>query len=436
MKMRCQDARTAKVRGKMVRDTVTNFAAQASRQGLTVFDTGGTPVPWDHTHRQRKSHYNNPFFFSLYSLVLPWRIGLLAAHFVLLFSITAVAAEPVFQEALGPREWTFPKDHGRHDGFKIEWWYFTGNLRDSAGRRFGYQLTFFRSAFVPRKAERESQWGMSDVYFAHAAVSDIGGKTFVFKDRLERARPGLAYAADQTLDVQLLDWSAKLNEGGDKSIALHAAEKDFAMDLVCTDGRGPFLEGPGGVNAKGREAGQASYYYSMTRLKTAGTLSVEGKTYQVDGLSWMDHEFSSNALGKDQVGWDWMGLQLTDGTDLMIYRLRRRSGETDYLSGTRVGADGQPRYLSADELAIEPSKDWKSPASGGSYPQQWKVRVKGFPSITVKSEMPGQELTTSDSTDVTYFEGAAEVIDEKGEHAGEGYLEMTGYAKGINDAGK
>jgi predicted secreted hydrolase len=357
------------------------------------------------------------------------RILFFIVVFCALIAKPGIAAEPVFKQATEPREWSFPRDHGRHDGFKIEWWYFTGNLRDSSGHRFGYQLTFFRSAFRPEHAERSSPWGMTDLYFAHAAITDIDGKTFVFKDRLQRARVGLAYASDQAMDVQLLDWSAKFDA---RRMTLRAGDRDLAIDLVCTDGRGPILQGPGGVNAKGREPGQASYYYSMTRLKTAGALSVGGKVYQVEGTSWMDHEFSSNALGKDQVGWDWMGLQLDDGTDLMVYRLRTSSGATDYLSGTRITADGQPHYLSDKELSLEGSDVWRSPSSGGAYPQRWTIHCAGLPPLVVRSELPGQELITSDSTEVSYFEGAAEVLDEQSRRVGEGYLEMTGYSKSIN----
>jgi predicted secreted hydrolase len=145
----------------------------------------------------------------------------------------------------------------------------------------------------------------------------------------------------------------------------------------------------------------------------------------------MDHEFSSNSLGKQQAGWDWMGLQLDDGTDLMVYRLRNRRGATDYLSGTQVGTDGVPRYLSDREISIVGSAPWRSDRSGASYPQVWRVNVAGMPPLTVKSEMPGQELVTSDSTDVTYFEGAARVVDAGGGAVGAGYLEMTGYDKAI-----
>jgi predicted secreted hydrolase len=349
----------------------------------------------------------------------------LTRSLIFLVAAACLAAAPGdFKQALAPRDWNFPRDHGRHDGFKLEWWYFTGNMHDSTGRRFGYQLTFFRSAFAPDKPARTSPWGMNDLYFAHAAVTDIDGKQFVFKDRLERARDGLASSSDQTMDVSLLDWSAKMEDG---KIRLVAPEKEFAIDLTTTDGRGPVLEGPGGVNVKGHEPGQASYYYSITRLQTTGTLTLGGKAFHVDGLSWMDHEFSSDALAKNQVGWDWMGLQLDDGTDLMIYRMRDKSGATDYLSGTRINSDGQPHYLTDSQLKISGGSPWKSDASGASYPQQWTITVADQPPLMVTSDLPGQELITTASTKVTYFEGSATVTDNHGKHLGQGYLEMTGY---------
>lgn len=349
----------------------------------------------------------------------------------LLLSMNSTLADstpPAFEQATAPREWNFPRDHGRHDGFKTEWWYFTGNVRDAGGRLFGYQLTFFRTAFLPQAATRPSPWAMNDLYFAHAAVSDIDGKKFLFKDRLARGRPGLADASDHQLDVNLLDWSA-VSDGHETR--LKAADKDFAIELTCDSGRGPVLQGPGGVNRKGREKEQASYYYSMTRLPTQGTLSVVGRVFHVEGLSWMDHEFSSNAMSKDQVGWDWMGLHLSNGDDLMIYRLRNHAGSSDFLSGTRIAPDGSPHYLSAADITLEGSEPWTSAASGGSYPQRWKLQVAGLPPMVVASRLAGQELITTDTTKVNYFEGSASVTDEAGRPAGEGYLEMTGYAKSI-----
>jgi predicted secreted hydrolase len=340
---------------------------------------------------------------------------------------TAPTTQPLFAQALAPREWIFPRDHGRHDGFKTEWWYFTGNLREkSTGRRFGYQLTFFRTAFVPSATTRPSQWAMTDLYFAHAAVSDVDGKQFHYADRLSRGRTGLAIASDNSLDVLLKDWSVKTDND---QIHLVASDTNFAIDLQSAPGRGPILQGPGGLNPKGTAPGQASYYYSMPRMPTTGTLTIDGHPFELTGDTWMDHEFSSNALAEDQSGWDWLALSLADGTDLMIYRLRDKSGRTNYLSGTRVDRAGTVIYLSASDITLNSSNSWKSPATGATYPQQWQLTIKGTPPLIVRTHLTNQELQTPNSTDVTYYEGTVEVQDSTGHPTGEGYLEMTGYAK-------
>jgi predicted secreted hydrolase len=355
-----------------------------------------------------------------------------------------------FLQVIGPRGWSFPRDHGRHDGFRTEWWYFTGNVRTAAGRRFGYQLTFFRTAMDAQPATRPSPWGLNDIYFAHAAISDLAGNRFIFKDRLERGREGLAESSDQTMDVKLLDWSAKFEDAptqpnisatpqseqnvaqrNNNIIHLIASENDFAIDLKCAPGRGPVLQGPGGVNAKGNQIGQASYYYSQTRLPTAGSLTIAGEKFDITGITWMDHEFSSDALSSQQSGWDWMGLSLDNGDDLMIYRLRNLAGQTDYLSGTRVTSDGEPHYLTASQIQMRGSSPWTSPVTGGAYPQRWQLQIEGMPAMVVQSAMPNQELQTTNSTKISYFEGAADVLDSQGHPIGQGYLEMTGYDHSI-----
>jgi predicted secreted hydrolase len=361
------------------------------------------------------------------------RIGrgdLVCPCFLLLLPIIAAAAEPQFNPVLAPRTWSFPEDHGRHDGFKTEWWYFTGNLREkSTGRKFGYQLTFFRSSLAPRATTRPSPWAANDLYFAHAAISDVGGKQFLYADRLSRGRPGLASASDTTMDVVLKDWWTKLDE--QNRFRLFAKDEKLSIDLTAAPGRGPILQGPGGVNAKGPNPGQASYYYSMTRMPTTGTLTVDGKTFDAEGLSWLDREFSSNPLGDTQSGWDWLALSLDDGTDVMLYRLRDKQGRADYLSGTRVDRDGKVTYLSAKDITLAPSAPWKSPASGATYPQQWTITCSGVPRLTVKTRLTDQELQTPSSTDVTYYEGTVEATDDAGKPVGVGYLEMTGYAKSL-----
>jgi predicted secreted hydrolase len=348
--------------------------------------------------------------------------------FVLLSTATSAAppsTEGAFLRAVEPRSWSFPRDHGRHDGFKTEWWYFTGNVRDAAGRPFGFQLTFFRSAFTPTPATRPSPWGMTDLYFAHAAVSDVNGQGFRYADRLARARAGYALASAESLDVTLKDWRCHQADAG---ICLTAADADLAIELLCKSGRGPILQGPGGVNLKGTNPGQASYYYSITRLPTTGTIGVHGQRFDVHGLTWMDHEFSSNALAPNQAGWDWLALSLADGNDYMIYRLRDKAGRADYLSGTRIDSTGTARFLSSADIQLRASNEWRSPASGAVYPQRWTLSISGSPSLLITTRIENQELQTPGSTDVTYYEGTVGVTDDHFKPIGQGYLEMTGYS--------
>ncbi len=343
---------------------------------------------------------------------------------------TAPAAAPLsdFKQVLHARDWSFPLDHGKHEGYKTEWWYFSGNLHDKSGRRFGYQLTFFRVATVAQPSTRPTDWALSDLYFAHAAISDIRGKNFLFKDRLQRAKVGRAESSDRTLDVYLRDWRAKLDEHG--NTILSARENALGIDLIASPGVGPVLQGPGGVNAKGTHPGQASYYYSEPQMPTHGTLTLGAQSFDVEGISWMDHEFSSNAMAPNQVGWDWLALSFPDRSSLMVYRLRNQSGATDYISGTFISPTGQPTYLSPSQIQMEGSHTWRSPQTGADYPQAWRVVIPNHVPIVVRTLMTGQELITPDTTDVNYFEGAAEATDDSGHYLGEGYVEMTGYAQG------
>jgi predicted secreted hydrolase len=340
-----------------------------------------------------------------------------------------VRAEDHFAQALVPREWSFPRDHGRHDGFRTEWWYFTGNLATAQGRPFGFELTFFRTAVASGSPRRESKWATTDLYFAHAHVSDIESKRYLIADESSRAREGLAMASDRKLEVVLNDWSATQDDNG--AIHLRATGDNCAISLDCTIERGPIFQGPGGLSGKGHDAGQASYYYSLTRLRTAGTLTADGQTFSVTGLSWMDHEFSSNQLSKSQVGWDWMSLQMNDGSDLMIYRMRDVEGKADFAFATRVTPDRQTHYLAGSDIQLTGSNPWRSHESGGNYPQRWEVAVSGLATFFVQTRFNDQELRPSRPPKVIYYEGAAEALDANGNRIGLGYLEMTGYAKSL-----
>lgn len=339
-----------------------------------------------------------------------------------------------FEHAIAPRQWSFPRDHGRHASFRIEWWYFTGNLADPQNHRWGYELTFFR-AFPPPRAMPTTDSGTPatprEIYFAHAAITDQNGKRFECRQILRLALLNLAGASDDKMDVHIGNWSVLMT---DPTIALKATDGSddnlLAIDLTCTPQRPLVFEAPGGLSHKADEPGAASYYYSMTRLATAGTLSLGKTAAAVTGLSWMDHEFSSGSLGAHQFGWDWISLQLLDGRDLMVYQMRDARGpQFNVVMGTLVGADGSPTYLTKSQIHLESSDLWQSPVTGAHYPLKWHMEIPGVPALDVHPILDDQEMVTSKSSGENYYEGASEAHDSSGKLIGRGYLEMTGYQR-------
>jgi predicted secreted hydrolase len=326
----------------------------------------------------------------------------------------------------------FPRDHAAHPDHRIEWWYYTGNLHVSGGgRRFGYQLTFFRVG-VDRAPVNPSRWAVRDLYMAHFAVTDVESGSHHVAERLNRAGIGWAGASTETLHVWNDGWAVTLDER-DRRIQRLAASDDggLAIDLRLDPAGPPVLHGVNGFSQKGAESGNASHYYSLTRLRTTGRLEVAGESFDVAGLSWMDHEFGTSFLEPAQAGWDWFSIQLDDGTDLMVYVMRRIDGARDARSsGTVVSAAGAT-HLRADDFRLAPGRRWTSPASGAAYPVAWRIAVPPHGlELEVTAAVDAQELETGRSTGVTYWEGA---IDVRGTRegvpvAGSGYLEMTGYA--------
>lgn len=332
-----------------------------------------------------------------------------------------------YARAMGPREFTFPADHGPHPDFRTEWWYFTGNLDGREGRRFGFQLTFFRSALSPEMPQRASAWATRQAFLAHFALTDAGAEQFYSFERWSRGAVGLAGATAAPLRVWLHGWQAASAKGS-FPLRLVADSDGVAIDLTLDRGKRPVLQGDRGLSQKSAEPGNASYYYSLTRMPVRGTVRVAGREHGVSGLAWMDREWSTSALGLDQVGWDWFALQLDDSTDLMLYRLRRADGSADPASqGTVVEARGASRRLSLSDMTLTPRGRFTAP-SGAVYPASWQVQVpsEGL-DIAVRPVLAGQELAVS----FRYWEGA---VDVKGARrgkpvAGRGYLEMTGYAE-------
>jgi predicted secreted hydrolase len=345
-----------------------------------------------------------------------------------------------YAKALSPRELHFPADHGPHPEFRTEWWYYTGNLATAEGRRFGFQLTFFRSALAPAMPDRASAWATRQAWLAHFTVSDVEGKHFHSFERWSRGAVGLAGAQAAPFKVWVKDWTAAGAPVFPKTAPMHltAAEGDVAIDLVLQPGKPPILQGERGLSRKSAVPGDASYYYSLTRMPSAGTVRVGGERFQVTGASWMDREWSTSSLGKDQVGWDWFALQLADGSDLMLYRLRRKDGTADPASsgtviGPDTGPDGGSRPLSLADFQIEGSGEWRSPRSGAKYPARWRVRVPGEDlDLDIHPLLADQELDVS----FRYWEGAVEIT---GTHRGKpvrgaGYVELTGYAASDNNS--
>ena len=324
-----------------------------------------------------------------------------------------------YRLALPGYHFEFPRDHFNHPDFQTEWWYYTGNLRTAEGRRFGFELTFFRQA-VTRPATT-GIWDINDVWMAHLALSDIEGRQFLHTERLNRAGPAIAGADVAQARVWNGNWHSQWTAEGTQM--LEAIADRFSFDLSLKPEKPPVINGVNGVSQKAEGAGKASHYISFTRLKTSGTVVLDGKQFAVEGSTWMDHEFFSHQLDAGQTGWDWFSMQLEDGAELMLYRLRRAQGPPDpYSAGTYVDPQGHSRHLSASDFMVTPGKTWTH------YPVEWTVEV---PSMNFRAQvttpLPQQEITGSGST---YWEGAIDIdATQSGNRLrGVGYLEMTGYA--------
>ncbi|MEM1175233.1 MAG: lipocalin-like domain-containing protein [Pseudomonadota bacterium] len=337
-----------------------------------------------------------------------------------------------FARAIDARRFVFPDDHGPHPEFRNEWWYVTGNLDDERGRRFGFELTIFRFSLQPGSDASSESWRTSQVYVAHFAVTDPEGQRFLVAEKSSRGAAGLAGATTAPFAVWLDDWS--IAEDGD-AWRLKATGEEMAIDVRLDALKAPVLNGDAGLSQKSSEPGNASYYYTISRLATDGSLRIGDEIFAVTGESWLDREWSTSALSGEQVGWDWFALQLSDGTELMFYSLRFKDGTQDPNSaGTFIAADGDARYLAAADVELDVTKTWDSPA-GGLYPSAWKLTVPELGlELRIVPVMEDQELFTI----VRYWEGAVDVVGKRfGEPVdGRGYVELTGYAEDTEEAAR
>lgn len=333
-----------------------------------------------------------------------------------------------FSRVMAPRSFVFPRDHGPHPDYKTEWWYLTGNLQGETGRHFGYQLTIFRIGLVPPQSvePRASHWAASEIYMGHFAITDVQANAFTAGERLARSALELAGARAQPLSVWVENWRLD-GEGEIFPLRIQAHARDHAIDLILASRKPMVLQGDQGFSAKSATPGNASYYYSYTRLATEGTVRVAGEDYAVRGESWMDREWSTSALEEKQAGWDWFSLQLDDGTELMYYRLRLKQGGIDSASaGVWVDHEGNVARLGADDVQATPVREWRSAATQVRYPIAWRLNVPSQAlQLAVEPLVDHQELRLT----VRYWEGAVRVSGTRRGRpvSGYGYLELAGY---------
>lgn len=339
------------------------------------------------------------------------------------FQLLESATDPGFETVQEPREFSFPQDHGPHLEYQTEWWYYTGNLEAEGGERFGYQLTIFRRGLAPGETERESTFATNQIYFGHIALTDIGKGEHVALERFERGSAGLAGATGDPFSVSLGDWTVRsLNDTGSQ-IRLSAREPGLGFDLTLTATKPIVEHGEQGFSLKGEAEGNASYYLSFTDMQTQGRLEVGDRAFEVSGSSWFDHEWGTNSLGSEAIGWDWFGLQLEDGRELMLYRFRTSDGGIERVSGgTLVKANGESRWLTADDFDIVPITTWTSSDTGTTYPSGWEISIpdEGL-ELMVEPWVKDQEMRLT----LEYWEGAVRV---SGTVDGQGYVELTGYS--------
>jgi predicted secreted hydrolase len=332
-----------------------------------------------------------------------------------------------FARALPGRPLVFPADHGPHPDYRAEWWYFTGNLEEAAGRHFGFQLTIFRFAVAGEATPRDSDWASRQIWMGHLAVSDPAGGRFVHRERLSRGALGLAGARAEPLAVWLDDWRIESTGPDFLPLRLVAADEGLRLDLTLTAGKPRVLQGKDGLSAKGPEPGNASWYYSYMRLPASGEIAIGNDTFAVSGQAWLDREWSTSALGEGVEGWDWFALQFDDQSELMVYRLRREDGTADvHSAGTFVDPSGQVTRLAVDDFDLTPTRRWTSPESGATYPVGWTVAVPRLAlSVEVEPWQDDQEMNVA----VRYWEGAMRVRGTRAGRpvAGHGYLELAGY---------
>lgn len=330
-----------------------------------------------------------------------------------------------FKRVTEPRAFSFPADHGPHPEYQTEWWYYTGNLKDPDGRHFGYQLTFFRQGLSAEPISRTSQWAARDAYMAHFTVTDVADNAFYPAERLVRGGAGLAGAQGVPFKVFVEDWSSA---GTGDEVTLFAANDGISITLDLKTRKPPTLQGDRGMSQKSSAKGDASYYYSLTNMSTSGSINIKGKKYNVIGTSWFDREWSTKPLDMSEVGWNWFGLHLSDGRDLMWLQVRKSDGTLGISQGSITDSDknilstSNTILLESSDVQITELSSWQSSISLSQYPSHWRIIIPSQSiAIEIKPLISDQELRLNTSI---YWEGAVSI---SGSIEGYGYIELTGY---------
>jgi predicted secreted hydrolase len=355
--------------------------------------------------------------------------SLLAAQLLFAFA-TRAQTDSQYAVATSGYRYEFPRDYFNHPEYQTEWWYSTGNVASSDGHRFGFELTFFRQSTNLRA--KKGPWDVRDLYLAHLALSDLGGGHFYHAERTNRAGPGIAGVSAS--DARIWNGNWQIRWKGDEQ-TLEAIDPRFELRFALKSQKPPVIQGENGVSQKASGAGHASHYISLTRLATNGTITLGGKSFDVKGLAWMDHEFFTHQLESGQVGWDWFSVQLADNTELMLYRIRRKDGSFDpFSAGTFIDASGRSTHLRSTEFSLTPvGERWTSPITKAAYPVQWKIAVPKLGlDLEVRTALPSQELTggpVNGTLTPSYWEGSVtyDGTRQSAKIQGAGYLEMTGY---------
>jgi predicted secreted hydrolase len=354
---------------------------------------------------------------------------------LLIGALPAGLSRSIYAEAVRSRPLAFPADFGAHPNNRIEWWYATGALRADVGdssaaeETYGFQVTFFRSRTDVAEAHT-SRFAAKQLVFAHAAVTDVAQRRLHHDQRVARAGFGITDAREGDTQVRLRDWHLVREGAVDRSIyrtRVHSDSAAFSFDFTLSASQAPLLQGNAGYSRKGPDPAYASHYYSQPQLQVRGTLALAGRTQAVRGVAWLDHEWSDAPLAGDAVGWDWIGMNLYDGSALTAFRLRRRDGSSLWAGGSYRAPGQVAQTFAADKVSFSAGRTWRSSASQAVYPVHWTVTTPAG-NYQVRTRLDAQELDSRASSGSFYWEGLSDLYDASGQRVGRGYLEMTGYA--------